>query len=319
MTCSDVLTRHQPTPDDLDDVWTVSRREEVLRAVMQRRNTEFPLRTSSGPSRPQRRVLLIAGVAAAAVTALALPVGLAGSHLTSTAAAAQRLADTAAEAAPVTIGSGQYLYTSQTHTQGSREATATVVTRSQTWTAADGTSWRVDDDVVGGRTVRNVMRLNPTRALAGPLQITPSGLRSWPTDPTQLTAYIEARVVFDAAPGTPLKNSGVADALHDALLLPTAPPALRSGAIRALADLPGSRSARTATQTQVGYPDTANPGRVTTLTFENDSARIVLDVTTGPGTYVATAIDRVEVRGSVPADVRRDAVLQGNEDHPSSS
>lgn len=317
MNTSDTLEAYRPTAGGIQRTWGTAQRTATMAAVLEAAARQSKDGLTPPHQNPVRRRWVALAGAAALVAGTVTGAQLFWPTTTTSAAAVERLANTARSAPPLVIPEGQFLYLVLTTTPQPTAANSTPEdgVSSRSWTAEDGTSWRVDEQTVAGETTRSTMRFDPIPRLGGSLQLTPQGLKEWPTNPADLDPWIRERVSFDTDESPADQDRDVASVLHDALLEPTAPPALRSAAIQLLASLPGSTATSARGVTEISFPDSGNPGTTHTMTFDDASSRVLADLTDSRGAVVVTHMDGNRLVAAVPKTVLDAAVPQGNGDN----
>jgi hypothetical protein len=188
-------------------------------------NSLFPNATARRTTRRIRRpTILVAAVAAVTATVLVVPMVMPGG--TASAAALDTLSATAGRqpaGAPAAIL--HMVFTERFEDQG--------VTRHESWTLADGTTWRRDIESDGSE---RYMKIPPLESWL------PATVAALPTDPGAMATLIRKQ-----ASGSISTNSAVFTYYGDALRLGYVPPAVRRSMIGAMKQLPFIRAQRSTT------------------------------------------------------------------------
>jgi hypothetical protein len=197
----------------------------VLTQTRPRPRPPQPVAVQRGRRRPLRLALTAAAAAAVAVAASLLvdsPVGPSAA----TAAATERLANVAASVSGPSLGPGRYQYRVEEEFELMQRAAPTVW-RSESWTAADGSTWRRDTYADG--------QVNRQRF---PHYPGPVPLSELPSEPRALLRRLEAAVDGSDWAEEFSTEHALFNALQDLLREYQAPPELRAAMIRALGMLP---------------------------------------------------------------------------------
>jgi hypothetical protein len=203
--------------------------ERSRSAVRRAADTTQP--SATVPARRPRRGALRLGLATAAAAVVAVAASLivespAGPSA-AVAAATERLANVAASVPGDTVAPGQFRYRLEQVSQLMQREPVPTVTRSESWTAADGSVWTRSTDPEG--------EVRRGRYPATPL---PAPLADLPREPRALLRYLEP-----IADGTDMAEEYSTEhalfrALYDLLQADEAPPDLRAALIRAVGLLP---------------------------------------------------------------------------------
>jgi hypothetical protein len=230
MTDDDVLRDLEALPGWTDLV-AAGRVAAPATAVLER--SRSALRATAAAPAPVRRTgrrVLRLGLATAAAAAVAVagtlwfdsPTGPSAA----TAAATERLADVAASVPGDTLESGQYRYRVEEEFELMQRAAPTV-SRSESWTAADGSTWH-RDTYADGHVDRHRF----------PDQPLPVALAELPTEPRALLRRLEPALADSDWAEEYSMEYALFNTLADLLREYQAPPELRAAMIRAVGLLP---------------------------------------------------------------------------------
>ena len=244
-----------------------------------------------------RRRLVMAGAVAAATTAIVtasfvLPNAAPG------AAAVERLSATASS--QPAAANGSVLHMSVTNSQ---QGMADRILES--WTLADGSTWRRDVESDGSIVYGSF----PT------LSISPALVAALPTDPAALDAQVRSMVS-----GSLSEDEAVFTFYGDALRLGYVPPAVRSAMVTAMGQLPNITVGNSTTEAgtaclRVTYAEPLRPGLGQFYCFDEASSNIIEEGTTQNGsvTFRSTTTAYGYV-AAVPANVKTEAAKAAKQD-----
>lgn len=301
-------------------VWPPEARLDVLNQVLTSDPTPQRADRRIVITRPNRRrtvtFVTAAGLAAAASIAIpaALPAGAPGSADQAAAVEAlHRLAHLAAVSPTDHLGPTQYVHVVDVEHQNATPGQPAAQGRYEDWIRADGLTFQLISERTGTAPARReVWRIPP-----GPLPIdgmtAPQYLDRLPTDPTRLESYVRAH-----SEGSTSSDERVFVAVADIVRRGTADPDLRSAAIEVLARL-GHVRLGDETRDSLGHPVHAfdfvdphgRPDEIRTIMFDTRTAQITeeRDVFHGKLFFIRK-VPTFGVVDSVPANIRRDAVLE---------
>ena len=310
MNAIDRLTALRPTDTTVDRLWSPQERAAALERVLD--TGPVPVAT-----RRSRRPLAI-GLAAAAVAVvaiavpLALPVGAPGGASPAAAAELDRLATVAASAPFDTAGPDDVLHLVVVDHQTSdgtavEDPAGTDVRTLESWTTADGTTWRKDTEAGEVRYYQFAPGGDYTAAPS------PAYLASLPTDPDALRSYLRSHVS-----GSSSTDEAVFTAVGDMLRGGFAPPALRVAALDVLKHT-DHVTLGDATADELGRPvvevdfvdQAKRADAVQALYFATDTAEIVQEADRWPGMDFRSVVQSSEVVAAVPDELLDKAVAQG--------
>jgi hypothetical protein len=314
-----LLAAARPTDDALADGWSPSRTEAALATLRRTGAEDTPADriVDLAPRRSRRRWVALG--AAASVAALAVLGGttvFAPDSALPRADAVERLAVTAALAPGLEVGPGQYLHQVVTFSQEHRDAqTPAVDSTSESWTDADGTTWR-----------RDVSRAEPVgtflyRLPAAPLGddpftgTQPADYQQWPTEPEALRAFFDAHLRSDG-PNALDASQAIFENCTDRFVQGMTPPALNAGMIRLLGSLPQVTTSRVRFAGKAAVELEYRGAYVDALYFDESTAQFLGENRTGSRTEVTAQPTVVD---AVPAEVLARARTQVNEDAPDSA
>lgn len=282
-------------------------------------------RILDGTSRHHRslwaaRRLAVGGGIAAAATSLAVLLPATLQSPSSSAAALDRLALTAAAQPAMVIPDGAFLHlVTVENPQGAVAGTppesqgnsGTYPRTLESWTDTNGEIWRHDRTADGHE---DWLRFHFDRASASgtPAGYSPRDLAALPTDDEALLRHLRPRVQ-----GSSSNDEAVFVYLTDALRTGYAPPQTRRAMITALARLPHIETERTYSYSgqpclDVRYTEPQRAGVVQSACFDERTASLVEDETTQDGDLVfRSVVTERNVVGTLPEDVRRHAVDDG--------
>ena len=277
----------------------------------------------SGPprrlARPRRRLVLTGGIAAAgALLAIFLPATLRSADVS--AAALDRLATTAAAQPATVIPEGSYLHmVTVENPQGAPAYGAASEFRPppgeyprtlESWTAADGTTFRHDRTAAGAE---EWWRFPALAAAGDGLGRSPADLAALPTDAEALLALIRPRVQ-----GSSSNDEAAFTYLGDSLRMGYAPPEVARAMIAAMARLPHIETEQSRTSSDepclaVRYAEPTRRGVVWGVCFAEDTASIVGEEVREDGDVTfSSVITEREIVAALPADVARNATGDGS-------
>lgn len=300
----DVLAASRPSDVELTETWTLARETSVLDTVLDdlhRRREPFDRGradvTRRFPRRAtRRRVLALGGVAAAlAAVAVVAPAVMDSKSATASAAVAQ-LATSARRTEPAVIPDGKFLHRVVEQDQQSPD-TSMDAGRStlESWTAPDGRIWRRDVRREG------VEYFSFPALDRGPIDYSPAGARSLPSDPGALRRLLDARVQ-----GSSSHNEAVFVALGDVLRMGYVPAATRAAAIEVAGSLPEVTATQAGGRTTLSFADEEiRAGVVQSLVFDTGTAALVAEETTSRVNNMrfTSATTVSEIVDEIPAEV----------------
>jgi hypothetical protein len=301
--------------------WSAAERAAVLDAVLGTdpvpRRADLRLmhaRTSRG--RRTTMVASTAGLAAAAAIALpaVLPAGSPGSADRAAAVSAlHHLAHVAAVSPADQLGPKQYLHLVEVDRQNALAGQPAVASRYEDWIRADGLTWQLRRERLGTGPVREeVWRLPPGPQFIDGMPARQS-LDGLPTEPAALEAYVRAHSV-----GSTSSDERVYVAVADIVRRGLAKPELRSAAIEVLARL-GHVRLGDEKHDSLGNPVQAfdfvdpkgRPDETRTILFDTRTAQITEEREYFHGKlHFHRTVPVFDVVDSVPADIRKDAIVQ---------
>ena len=292
------LARHRPTSSDADGQWGAARRDRVLDGILSSAHTvptatARTTRRAAPAARGRRRITALLGVAAAA--AVAVSVAPAVLHPTGlpAAGAIDRLAAAASRGQALVIPEGQFLHQVVQDTQQGGGESANGSRTLESWTSADGRTWR--RDTANGRVTYHAFD-----ALAGgPIDMSPKGVAALPTDAGDLLDLLGKKVE-----GSTSVDEAVFVAVGDMTRLGYTPPAVRAAAIQALGRLPEVSASEADGRVTLSYVDeSARPGVRQSLVFDAESTRLVAESLTAPELTFTSRTTTSEVVRAVPQEV----------------
>ena len=293
------LAEHRPTPEDIDATWRPERRERVLAGILATARTKTCSTASTGGVRrrgARRLAAIIATAAAAALAATVVP-GLVTPASLPAAGAIDRLAAAASRGEALVIPAGPYLHLVVHDTQQGGGISINGSRTLESWTSSDGHVWRKDTE--NGR----VSYHSFPALTGGPIDMSPAGVTTLPTESGALFDYLEERVQ-----GSKSVNEAIFVAVGDMTRMGYTPPAVRAAAIEALGRLPQVTAAEGDGRVTLTYVDEAyRPGVSQSMVFDATSTALVAETLSGPDLVYTSETLTSEVVEDMPSVVRAEA------------
>ncbi len=290
------LAGHRPTDDDLSASWSSERRERVLDGVRSAIASEARVRDGGAGARPfrgRRRLGALIGVAAAAAVALSVGPALLSPQSLPAAGAIDRLAQAAGRGHALVIPDGKYLHMVVQETQHGGGESANGTRTHESWTDTDGHVWRKDTE--NGL----VTYLSLPSLSTGPVDMSPRGVATLPTDADALLNHLESRVE-----GSTSTDEAVFVAVGDMTRMGYTPPAVRAAAIQVLGHLPEVSASESHGKVTLTYTDeNARQGVRQSLVFDAATTRLVAETLMAPDLSFRSETLTPEIVDSVPVAV----------------
>ncbi|SRR5580765_1467291 len=305
----DTLAAHRPLTAD----WSPDDREATVERLLaaaaaptaSRMPVARPSRRDAAP-RPVRRRFVLAGVAAAAAGTLVIGLPLASDWTAPKASAVEQLVASAQRSHALVIPQGWYLHMvvhARQHMPSADDPMDGVPWVEESWTGADGRVWRHDTQ---GTHMDNYAFPALT---GGPIDYTPKGVAKLPTSPSDLMAYLRARVQ-----GSNSTDEAIFVAVGDMTRMGYVPPAVRAALISVAGALPEVTATRSGGRTTLAFVDESTRPGSQSLVFDSGSAALVGEAGTSPGADNVATIEILGLVDHVPADVLTEAAAQAKRD-----
>jgi hypothetical protein len=296
------LTNARPDESDLDRVWGQQDRAATLQRAQRRASTQG------------RRRRIVRTTAAATVTAL---VGVPALGAWQQAAAAGDLRDlsraAAQDTAPV-LGEGDFLHVVSRSSQDNSSLFGdgrTWVDHRECWVRWDGQEWCVETRE--GKNYRDLMRFHPEGAGTSVNDPSPEFVSSWPTDATELRAFLDERVS-----GSNSHQEALYVAITDAARTGYLPPQVLAAGLEMLAEV---RGVHTEDVTVAGRAAVALSFRrffvslldEKTTILDKATGQVIAEKSSDPSSTWETRVEQSEIVRQVPEEVLADFETHGED------